>query len=259
MSSLVYLITKERHLEGVDRRLESFDFHLKMEPYEVPCECLGRKAEIEAEASPEVRALDLNLKVLRERGGWESRRLIELSGERLPFSYSLLSDPQAQGTVIHLAPGSDQRRMLSLLDEWRSIKSKRQVLIRSRAAAHPLWRKPDPQCRECLGRGHQQTTTNPQGLWHSWEMVTERPVFSEAGVDKSLPYLIRKSDLVEQLASKKAALPDAVITSGGDLFRLKSLDYGCHPSLASSQWHQQALELVEGDHGEYVWAIDCYM
>jgi hypothetical protein len=290
MIELTYLIGDKGDPEALER-LEAFDLYLKMEPYRIVCPCIGQEAVKRAELSPEVRDIDSILEYLEEQG--PPKEAVREMAPELPETYSVLSDPQAEGTIDELSRrylDFPRGQLLDLVYRTKVMKRRRSLIVKSRAGGDPLYEKSDPDCEECFGKGWLMTSANPQGYWRSWEMNgalylagdPECDLATEAiecalcnggkgdchrcwGVGHWIPidqvdpekHCCQGDDLLSMIDSGQAPIPTVIIDSNGNYLHRNGTRFGKHPSLAEREWVEELTSLLRCNTC-WIWPIDCH-
>lgn len=126
--------SREDMVAEATRLLAPFDENIQVEEYLENCYCVGNAAESESREQAD-----------GEFGGPNYFRSV----------YRQL--PEAERT--------DER--------WKEMLAPYTERYEELIKAHPQFKKPDPECSECIGTGRHETTYNPQSRW-DWHVIGGR-------------------------------------------------------------------------------------
>lgn len=169
----------------VARLLAPYDENIKVEPYETDCWCVGRKAYLES-----CKIADKKYQSLNEiqKKFWNEFWTDERKKEAL-------ENPD----ILEVADRKWEN--FPARCEWERVREHAEK-------EHPLYQKPDPECRDCGGTGKRTTTYNPQAKWDWW--VIGGRYNGLVGNGSANPNTAPVSVLLE-----KGVIPFAIITPDG--------------------------------------------
>jgi hypothetical protein len=241
--------------EQIERLMAPYSEHIEADPYQRNCWCVGRKAQVRAQAAA-TQAVG-SIADLRERfTKYERQELVKAS----PFDHS-----------------SEE-----LLDEQQQVwqqKYMRPYKLAEQAAldADPEKEAADPQCEECEGTGKETTTYNPKskwdwyvigGRWDGWIQGTERTSpdggfnFGDEHHQLKLNSVLGDEYLAKLRKDGKTYMPYSLVTPDGEWHQRGEMGWWGISSgdVPKDEWSEKVLKLVETHAKDVVAvAVDCHI
>lgn len=180
---ILVLVPPERRdlKQAVTELMAPYDENLEVEPYEIPCYCIGEQAKEEAKAAAEqtIGPLDEISRKVNEQNADRLARLEQIVKPGDAFFYQT-DELHALTTFLH-----DEN-----LRVWREASSPYYAFYEETLKNHPLREQPDPHCEECAGTGRYLTTDNPKGEWDYWSVGYRRFYYKEYKQDEDTANLV---------------------------------------------------------------------
>lgn len=127
---------------------------------------------------------------------------------------------------------------------------------------HPMYQKPNPECKECDGTGHMLTTDNPNGRW-DWYVIGGRwsGWLIQDQTISHFPYFddVENNVVAVSIAKEKAVkgkcIPLAVLTPDGHWYDRDDLE---DTEEQEEIWRQKYLEILDRYPNTKVVVVDCH-
>lgn len=162
-----------------DELLAPYDENLEVPEYEDSCWCVNEIAsraayEDNADALQEIRDSEEIMRTELRMLSDEANRIPQVAevgfvlvgiGKKFDHYISVV------GELPELLELRDREKELA--QRWFASHDRREAIIKAATEAHPMHKKPDPDCQECGGTGKVMTTSNPDGQW-DWYQVGGR-------------------------------------------------------------------------------------
>lgn len=127
---------------ALEKLLAPFSEHIDVEPYDTDCYCIGRDAvnETELAMSPTIDEMRKQFREILDKKRNDRQDKIPTINEELE----------------------------QIDADWKEFIAPWRAEIDEKTKAHPLYKKPGPECTECKGTGKYETTYNPNSKWDWW-------------------------------------------------------------------------------------------
>lgn len=177
MSHFVTLVLSAEGGEGeIEALLEPYDEGREVPAYERTCWCVGVTAEQEGRTSADAKYASVKeeIEALREPADDVIDRIVKACNGEIDaiqlWGIDVASIPAAVRRIVGDRPGLDEleeeaKRIGRAMD---AAIERYERLVEREIVAHPLYRRPMPNCDECHGSGRVETTANPEGYWDWW-------------------------------------------------------------------------------------------
>jgi hypothetical protein len=200
--------------------LDPFDANKSVEPHKEQCYCVNQIALIE---SWELAA--------KEYG----KRFSELKDE-----YNLLPQEARPSWSEYIKPFH--------------------VLRKQKEKEHPMYQKPNPECKKCHGIGEIIATDNPNARWE-WYVIGGRWNGWLTKVENDSPDI--QNNVVDVFIAKEKAIqgqciPLAVLTPDGHWYDRYDYDDPEEIEEQNTKWSQKYLEILDRYPNTKVVVVDCY-
>jgi hypothetical protein len=218
---------EENPIQSVTDVLAPFDENgEEKEPYEIPCSCVGTKANLAAYKQVE-----------KETGQtWETVR----NRFRLHVKDGDFVDTDAR---------------------WQAFNAPFQALLKQAKEAHPKFNLPDPACEDCKGTGKNMVRWNKRGQWDWWSVGGRwNRFYEDQGIASYRDY--EDTVLVDDvLALNPLPMTFAVLDSKGDWHEKGSMNWFgiVTDQKEEDAWTENYRKLLEAERGNIIILVDCHI
>jgi hypothetical protein len=232
--------------------MERYNENIDVPEYERPCYCIGKKAELDSQATASeiVGSIDkirdrfhkeIKPKVLKE---------MELESENKRTEQYI----KANSKKIR---ASEKR----LDKEWEKELKPFNIEVQQALDLHPLKDKPDPDCTDCKGKGIMKSQYNPNSKWDWYEIGGRwNGYLTDNGYEDNL--LANNSLTVKEMLDKFEEKNGifAFINSNGKWYEEGVMGWWGISTENKPDWEQILKKLLEEEDPEnFVVCIDCHI